>query len=381
MVSEQQGWAQPGTEAGPQQDGPPQQHGPVSNPAQQAYPAQQPYPAQPHPGSLWGPAPGQTPVLRPGIVPLRPLSPLELYDGAFQALRANPKTMLGVTAVAVTALALVDLLIDLATAGSLTDLLDVSTQPVADEQAATEVLTTLGTVGVGSLVSMGLNMLVVAVLAGVLTLAVSQAVLGRKVPLGELWQQARGRLLPLVGLTLLVGLAVAAVVVAAMLPGFVLLIFVEPVVGALLILVGLLGAFAGAMWLSARLALATPALMLEGQTVLGAWRRSWQLSRGSFWRVLGIILLTGLLTVIAVFVVAGPFQVIAFLMAMGSDDVAMQAGVAPVQLVLVAVGQAVSSTIVYPFSAAVTALLYVDLRMRREGLDVQLTQQAQQGRV
>ena len=41
-------------------------------------------------------------------------------------------------------------------------------------------------------------------------------------------------------------------------------------------------------------------------------------------------------------------------------------------LVLSAIGTGIASLVVAPFSAGVTALLYVDRRMRAEGLDVAL---------
>jgi hypothetical protein len=46
-------------------------------------------------------------------------------------------------------------------------------------------------------------------------------------------------------------------------------------------------------------------------------------------------------------------------------------------LLISGVGQIVAGTVFYPFTAAVTALIYVDLRMRREGLDVELLRAAQ----
>ncbi len=58
------------------------------------------------------------------------------------------------------------------------------------------------------------------------------------------------------------------------------------------------------------------------------------------------------------------------------DDPLAAAGFAPLQLVITGISSIVAATIVYPFWAGVTSLLYIDLRMRREGLDVELARAA-----
>ena len=42
------------------------------------------------------------------------------------------------------------------------------------------------------------------------------------------------------------------------------------------------------------------------------------------------------------------------------------------QLLVSQIGSVLSGAILYPLTAAVTALLYIDLRMRTEGLDIEL---------
>lgn len=43
----------------------------------------------------------EPPALKPGVIPLRPLDLSSLYNGAIAAIRANPKTTLGLTAIVV----------------------------------------------------------------------------------------------------------------------------------------------------------------------------------------------------------------------------------------------------------------------------------------
>ena len=53
-------------------------------------------------------------------------------------------------------------------------------------------------------------------------------------------------------------------------------------------------------------------------------------------------------------------------------------GEAAVLAITTAISSIVAALITTPFSAAVVALLYIDTRMRREGLDVQLVRAAQE---
>ena len=66
----------------------------------------------------------------------------------------------------------------------------------------------------------------------------------------------------------------------------------------LAILLGVLGLLAYVVlpfWVSVRTLLAAPALMLEGKGFWPTVARAWRLTRGGFWRLLGIWLLTAVL--------------------------------------------------------------------------------------
>jgi hypothetical protein len=101
-------------------------------------------------------------------------------------------------------------------------------------------------------------------------------------------------------------------------------------------------------------------------------RRSWQLVRRSFWRVLGILLLAGIVVAVAGFVLQIPFAVLESL-AGGSGGVFGLGGTRSIAAVIIAgVGSIVAGAVTRPISAGVTVLLYLDLRMRKEGLDLAL---------
>lgn len=367
-MNETPGWTTP---EGTGRSGPPAGWSTTGRPDQPPPPPGQPpqYGQQPY-GQF---APRPPAAAKPGIVPLRPLGLGELYDGAFQAIRRNPRTMLGAAAAVITVLALVDVVLQLALAGSLTAFFDESASPNPDLDV---LLGALGGLGVYGLVTTLLQLLGVSLITGMLILVVSRAVLGQRMSLGELWTAVRPRLLALVVVNVVVGLICVAAFVLPVALGA-LGLFVADWVGALLVLLGLLVGFALAIYLGVRLSMAIPVLVLEEASIGTALGRTWGLVRGSFWRVAGILALTGLVSGVTALIISAPFALVGGgLGFFDAQDPMAAAGLTPVQLVVNALGTIVANTIVYPFTAAATALLYIDLRMRREGLDVELARSA-----
>jgi hypothetical protein len=84
--------------------------------------------------------------------------------------------------------------------------------------------------------------------------------------------------------------------------------------------------------------------------------------------VFGILLLVLLITTFISGVLQTPFQFSSFTAGFSGEPVSTSS----TDIVLQSVGSAIALTLVMPFSAAVSALLYVDRRMRAEGLDVSL---------
>src|SRR5262249_22566716 len=117
------------------------------------------------------------------------------------------------------------------------------------------------------------------------------------------------------------------------------------------------------------MALSVPALMLEPVGVFGAIRRAVRLSRSQFWRLLGLLLLVALVVAVAGTMLRLPFSITAEVFLTGSSG---RAPGRPVSLALPAVGTVISSAVLSPFNAAVSTLLYVDQRIRKEAYDVEL---------
>ncbi|WP_406160480.1 glycerophosphoryl diester phosphodiesterase membrane domain-containing protein [Streptomyces sp. NBC_01005] len=319
-------------------------------------------------GPGWGRAPF---AAKPGVIPLRPLGVGEILDGAVSTMRAHWRTVLGIT-LAVSVVAQV--------ASILVERFLLPEPPRVDPNATGSEVLRQATDSAQSAMISGLPSLLITMIAtlittSVLTVVISRSVLGRPVTLSDAWAEARPRLPQLLGLTLLLALISAAVLAVGLLPGM----LIGSAAGAGLALLGFMAAFCVVIWLMVRFCLASPALMLERQSITISMRRSAKLVRGAWWRTFGILALTGLLTLVVAVVVTIPFGVIAVIVDGDGINSALTDGSTSFGwpfLIVSGIGEVIISTITYPLSAGVMALLYIDQRIRREALDLELARAA-----
>ncbi|MFE9253084.1 glycerophosphoryl diester phosphodiesterase membrane domain-containing protein [Streptomyces sp. NPDC007088] len=373
----------------PPQQGPPPPPGPQNwgaphTPPPAPAPGPPAGPGQGGPGGNWG-APGggwaggpagwggPPPAAKPGVIPLRPLGVGEILDGAVSTMRAYWRPVLGISLTVAAVTQVLSVLVQ----GLFLDSLDP--EALDDPSASfSEISDALGATLAGSAVVQLIALLGTIVATAMLTMIISRAVIDRPATTGEAWRDARPQLWRLLGVTLLVPVIVVATVFVCTVPGIVVSA-VGPTDGGLALAV--LGGLAGlvlAVWLYVRFVLASPALMLEKQGVIASLRRSAKLVRGSWWRVFGIQLLTMVLAVMIQGIVGIPFGLIA---AMTGGD---QAGNFLIEggdfgwayLIVSAVGTVIATTFTFPITAGVTVLLYVDQRIRREALDIELASAA-----
>lgn len=367
----QDGWANP-SGGGPGSWGaPPPVPGQVPPPAQTPPPGPVPPVAPPAGQAPYGgpdvAAMAMRESLRPGIVPLRPLSFGEILDGAFRAVRFNPRVMFGLTAVVVVVAVVVQSLLQWYVQGLIAAELLGTADALGEDVVLT---TTLAAEFAEALTSTPVLFVVTAILTGLLIVAVSRATLGQRVGPAEVWQKVRPRALALVGFSILMTVVtlaalalVVALVVAAVSNG-------AAEFAVLLGLLLLLAWFVTAVVVGVRLLLVPAVLVLEGQRLGAALSRSWQLTRGSFWRTLGVYVVVSIIVGVVTGAVTLPGQVLSLLAfpdALGTD---------PGPLLVNALTLAVSQTVTMGFSAAAVALVYIDQRMRKEGLDIQLQRAA-----
>lgn len=279
---------------------------------------------------------------RPGCVPLRPLGLGDILDGSFKAIRRNPQVMLGLSALIAVVQALIVAGFSYVTFSALGD---VNVSDTGDATGTTSLGPLFGSESV-QFVGFVVSTLLGSILTGMLTVAITQDVLGVRLTVGQVWERTRGRIWPL--------LAIA-------------------VVTTIVEFVGLAFCLAPGIWLWGIWAVSVPALMVEHTTMRRALGRSRQLVRGTFWRVWGIRALGALIAMaVAAFLVI-PFEIVGLVVDNGIFSDSTGANHVPALfLVLTAIGSALAATFTAPIRAGIDALLYVDLRMRREGLDLVL---------
>jgi hypothetical protein len=309
------------------------------------------------------------------VIPLRPLGFGEILDGAVSTLRKYWKVQLGLTAAVVTFITVVQVITSWVWLRD-TSAFDSDTLGGGDPFSSGD--PTAGGVAANTvqLLGIGIGVLAQTVLAGILTVVVGRAVLGRDASAGEAWAQVRPRVWKLIGLSLLIPLiCFGLVTVAGVIPLVLWAAGLADAAAIALAVILLAAAIPTAIWVWVQLSVAAPVMVLERSDVRTSMRRSVRLVRRSWWRVFGILLLIQVIAQLLASVLVLPFA----LVGIGFDELWVDGDAGTIWFfVFLMIGSAVGGLVTYPFTAGVTALLYVDLRMRREGLDLALARSAQQ---
>lgn len=322
-------------------------------------------------GQTWTPAP------RKGIIPLHPLTFGMLLGKAFAALRHNPKVLFGFAVV-------IQLIVVVATAGVM-GLVLFSTfsrlETVSPSSPDFEAVFA-GTIAINLIAGLVVGLASVAftaIMQGVVAAEVGYATVGVKATLRMLWRRMAPAFWRLAGfaslsvLALFGGLAIVAAVIAALIAGG--LGGTPEMIGIVVLVVVLLAlaAIPLTVWLSTKLLLVPSILVLERARFREAFVRSWRLTRGRFWVAFGVTFLISLIMGLAMQVVSIPTAMFSSFLGTviaptgSSEPSAVIAYVfallAPQVLLLIL--QAI--TIVVQSTGGV--LVYLDCRMRYEGLD------------
>ncbi|MDT7547556.1 MAG: hypothetical protein QOE99_3666 [Actinomycetota bacterium] len=356
-------WASPSGEPPAPAPAPGPPIGPAPAPAWQAPPGW----GGPPPYGGWGqPRP---PEPQPGVVPLRPLGLGELLDGAVGLVRRYPRPVLGLSAVLAILATVLNVLLALTAFQSIISF-DTETLSNGGSTSTDQLDGALGGAAVGGLGSGIVSALATIVLTGIITAIAGRGILGQPMTLGAAWAQVRPALLRLIGIALLTGLLVYGAL-AIGIAAAVLLIAGLGAPGALLGVPLGIGGGCLAVYLYCRLALAPAAAVLERAGVRTSLRRSGILVRRSWWRVFGVLLLALIVASVVGQVVQVPFLIFGIApLGFGGGSGVTQSTTRV--LVLSYIGAGIAQTVIAPFTAGVRALLYIDRRMRAEGLDVAL---------
>ncbi|MFG3720957.1 glycerophosphoryl diester phosphodiesterase membrane domain-containing protein [Streptomyces massasporeus] len=322
-------------------------------------------------GGGWG---GPPPAAKPGVIPLRPLGVGEILDGAVSTMRTYWRTVLGIS---LTVAVLTEVIVVLFQ-GLVLD--DSSTEALNDPSATlSELSRAMGDAMLNSSVVFVISLVGTVIATALLTTVTSRAVLGKSVTIGEAWRDARPQILKLFGLICVLLLITVGVVTVGALPGLLVTVAGSSGAGIALTVLGIIGAGIVALWLAIRFSLASPALMLEKQGIKKAMSRSAKLVQGTWWRIFGIQLLATLIANVVASIIVIPFTLLAA--ALSGDGLTgwLNTGVGSLGwsfLIISGIGSVIGSMITFPITAGVTVLLYIDQRIRREALDLELARAA-----
>jgi len=252
-----------------------------------------------------------------GAIPQRGLG--DILTTAWELYRANAAKLIQIVALVVIPLTFILALLTQVTFKQNCDTNSIET--VQDLQDFANRCT--GTIGrslligaIGWFIAIAIQQLVL----GAVTRAGAGAVLGREVDVTASYRYAFSRLGGLIGLALLIALVVGIGFILLVIPGVIFLVF---------------------------LSVSVSAFIIERLGVTDSMGRSWRLVSGQWWHTLGVIVVAA--------IIAGVINGI--LTAIGGSNFFLY-------WIFSSIGQIITA----PFVALVNVLLYIDLRVKHEGL-------------
>jgi len=258
-------------------------------------------------------------------LPLRQMGIGELIDGAVKLFRRDWLVLIGIAAFVLVPVTYIQVWVTQNVVGSLNEF---ATQEEFAAMTSQVILITLVFVAVQVLI-------VQPFLVAAISRAAADAYLGERVTLGRTLRYALSRLPAILWITIIASVVTIIGFILLIIPGIIALV---------------------------RLALAPAVLVVEDVRGTKAVGRSWRLTAGHFWRVLGTLILSGLISAIGAAIIQIPTEFAA--VALGPDGWPVSA-----------LGAALASALITPFSLLIVVLLYFDLRVRREGYDIEVMAQ------
>jgi len=300
---------------------------------------------------------------------LRPLTLAELLDRSFSTYKRHFWLFVGIMAVPAS--------VGLLYAVTMEVFQFLVTRPqIAAAGAGTptpeQAFVVMAPVIIGAVVFMLIYLVVYAFALGATTIAVAHVYKDQPISIGDAYRQVRrhgGRLILLMifaGLRI-TGVWLGLVVVCAVIGA--LLALISPLFAPVIMGLGFVAAFVLAFVIGIRYGVAVPAVVLEDLTAGGALARSASLTEDHRGRVFLLILCAIVITYATLLLFQGPFMFGAVL-----------AGPGTVTALVLTIAGAIVGTIGGMFSGPIMiiglAMIYYDLRIRKEALDLQMMLEA-----
>lgn len=333
---------------------------------------------------------GYVPPPKPGLIPLHPLSFGQVLGAAFAMIRYNPRASI---APALLVSLVQNVMVLAVTYGIGFATIDRVNRATTDADRTSIALGGVATGAVSFVAVLVVSVVVSALLQGMLTRVVSAGTVGVRPTAGEALRSAATRFRPLVTFALLLGVGqlVLVVVFGAIVAGLVVagmnladrngvgvgiaVLIAIPIGLAIAVVYG---------FFAVKFTMAPSVIVLEGRGVVAAIRRSWRLTRGAFWRTFGLLAVVTVMVSFAAQLVSTPFSLIGgavggllFPNSGGSfADSLPSLLISTLPALIVAV---IVSGIGQIAQVSAVVLVYLDRRMRVEGLDLDLQRFVEQG--
>jgi hypothetical protein len=247
-----------------------------------------------------------------GMAAMAPRRIGEILSAAFQLYRRHWRTLMAIAAVVVVPLTVLQY--------GIGHWFRSNGQQLQDPA---EVSTSFWAVASASLLAALVGLLLYQVLTGAITRTIAAEVAGHDLGLEQSYRFGFARLGPILIVSILVGLATLLGLIVFIIPG---------------------------IYIGVRLAVSIQALVVEDKRGTEAMRRSWDLVGGHWWHAAFTLLVAGLITGVVNAVITAPFSAGAWF--------------------LQGIAAAVATTVTLPYGALVGVLLYLDLRARKERIDL-----------
>jgi hypothetical protein len=171
-----------------------------------------------------------------------------------------------------------------------------------------------------------------------LTKSISEHYLGNDISVGEAYKSVTPKIWTLMGAGILVSLSVFGGMLLLIVPGIIF-----------------------SLWF----ALTTPAIIAENTKAKEGMKRSRELARGNLGKIFSVLFLTSIISGIIGMIISVPVSLL-------SGVVQATQGMGVLSTVVSQIGSMSGNIIAAPIGAAAAILLYYDLRIRKEGFDLEM---------
>jgi Membrane domain of glycerophosphoryl diester phosphodiesterase len=262
-------------------------------------------------------------VSTPAFTPqLRPLSIGEMLDAGFKLFRQRFGTLMVCVLVPVVPLSIISTIL----VGSVDDTAFDVNASASDSSSG----------DVANLIDNLLSGAAAAIAIAACFKVISSAYLGERTDASASLRYGLSRLFPLIVAYIMMSIGIGLGLVALVIPG---------------------------VFLAIKWSMTFPAIVAERAGPFAAMGRSWELTRGHWWRTFGALLVVVLISFVLAFAI-----LIALGAAVASSDSISEVAFA----VLITVVTIIVLAVLYPLTASIVTVVYYDLRVRNEGFDLQL---------